>query len=454
MEAPKTQYVTREIILDHPRLVVLGGARRGEEIELRDIARGVRVGSDPTCELVFPELSEVHAELDVAPQGGGLRVRDRSDGSTALNGIDVGEAIMEPGATLRLGDLELRLENAADTLRVLPSATQRFGDAKGSSLAMREVFGVLEAVATTDVTVLLLGETGTGKDVLARAVHKASPRSGAPIVTIDCGAIAPSLIESELFGYERGAFTGADSEHPGAFEAAAGGTLFLDEVGELPLDVQPKLLRAIDEKQVQRVGGSVRKPADIRLIAATKRDLEEEVQRGRFRRDLYFRLAIVPLTLPPLRDRREDIPLLVEAFRAAFGRRTRFSPPIPGGELQSLMTHDWPGNVRELKNTVERALWLAQTGEGEVRFMLPTLASLVIARDGEAHREGPTSSTFNPDLSFSEHKQSWESEFEQAYLPWLLEQAGGSISAAARMARMDRKHLRSLLKKHGLSEGP
>ena len=448
-EAPKTQYVTREIILDHPRLVILSGSRKGEELELRDIVRGVTVGSDPSCELVFEELVPLHAKLDVAPEGGGLRVRDLSGGSTALNGFSVTEAVLEPGGTLRLGQLELGLENAADTVRVLPSSTTYFGEAKGESLAMREVFGVLEAVANTDVTVLLLGETGTGKDVLARAVHEASWRSSGPLVTIDCGAIAPSLIESELFGYERGAFTGAENEHPGAFEAATGGTLFLDEVGELPLDVQPKLLRAIDEKQVQRVGGSVRKPADVRLIAATKRDLDEEVQRGRFRRDLYFRLAIVPLTLPPLRDRRGDIPLLVETFRAAFAERTKFAPPLPEAELQALCTHDWPGNVRELKNTVERALWLAQTGDGDVRFMLPTAASLLVVQNSEP---AEPVSEFSPNLSFSEHKQRWESDFERTFLPWLMEQAGGSISGAARIARMDRKHLRTLLRKHGLSD--
>lgn len=452
MESPKTHFLTREIWLDHPRLVILGGPKKGEEIELRDIAGGMRVGSDPANELVFEDLAPLHAELSVEPGGQGVRVVDRSSGYTRLDGYSIAEAVLAPGGTLGLGPLELRLENAADALRVLPSDSDRFGLARGASLPMREAFGVLEAVAPTDVTVLLLGETGTGKDVLARATHASSPRASGPLVTIDCGAIAPSLIESELFGYERGAFTGADTAHPGAFEAAGGGTLFLDEVGELPLDVQPKLLRAIDEKSVQRVGGSHRKPADVRLVAATKRDLEEEVQRGRFRQDLYFRLAVVPLILPPLRQRREDIPLLVEAFAKAFAERTGFSPTIAEEELQALQTHDWPGNVRELKNTVERAFWLALTGDGSVRFMLPTLASLHLAQpEGDI----PEPAAAPPDdidetLSFSEHKQRWEEAFEKAYLPWLLERSEGSISAAAREARMDRKHLRSLLRKHEL----
>ncbi len=445
VEAPKTTYVTREIWLDHPRLVVLDGPQKGEEVELRDKGNGVRVGSDPGCDLVFLGLEPLHAELRVEPGGTGVRVRDRC-GGTRLNGHAVVEGVLEPGGTVGLGPVELRLDNAGDALRVLPSSTEQFGEARGRSLALREVFGVLEAIAATDVTVLLLGETGTGKDVLARAVHAASPRAGGPLVTIDCGAIAPSLIESELFGHERGAFTGAETEHQGAFEAAAGGTLFLDEVGELPLDVQPKLLRAIDEKEVQRLGGSHRRPVDVRLVAATKRDLEEEVQRGRFRRDLFYRLAVVPLTLPPLRDRREDVPLLVETFVQNFAKKNGMDFPIPEQELLALCTHDWPGNVRELRNTVERGLWLAETGDGVVRFMLPTPSMLI------PPEPAPAAEPLEEDegLGFAEQKQRWEDQFEQTYLPWLMARADGSVSAAARLARMDRKHLRALLERHGL----
>jgi DNA-binding NtrC family response regulator len=272
------------------------------------------------------------------------------------------------------------------------------------------------------------------------------------MLTLDCGAIAPSLIEAELFGYERGAFTGAEDQHIGAFEEASRGTLFLDEIGELPLDVQPKLLRAIDEKEIRRVGGTPSIDVDVRIIAATKRDLEEEVRRGRFREDLYFRLAVVPVTLPALRERKEDIPSLVEGFVKAFAERHGFTGTIDPHEIQSLAAHDWPGNVRELKNTVERALWLAQTGDGVAHFAVLTAESLLGGQNGETTQETPLQ--FEQELSFSEHKERWEREFELKYLGWLLARAAGSISKAARLASMDRKHLRALLRKHGLAPQP
>jgi transcriptional regulator with GAF, ATPase, and Fis domain len=440
---PKTQFVGREIRLVRPKLVVLTGEKKGTEI---GIDRGARmtIGSAPGCEIVLPDVSERHAEIEVAADGSGIRVFDRSSGATRLNGSPINEAILEPGGTLDLGGVEIRLSDGPDTVTILPSTKESFGKAKGRSLVMREIFGVLEAVADTFATVLLLGETGTGKDVVAHAIHEASPRKDEAMLTLDCGAIAPTLVESELFGHERGAFTGAEEQRIGAFERASGGTLFLDEIGELPLDVQPKLLRAIDEREIQRVGGAKPITADVRIIAATKRNLEDEVRRGRFREDLYFRLSIVPITLPPLRDRREDIPLLVDHFSRSFEQKTGHSATIDPNEVSALLAHDWPGNVRELKNTVERALWLAQTGDGLAHFMLPT------ALTAEAEKAEPEETGFDAARSFSEHKQSWEEEFERRYLAWLLARADGSISKAARLASMDRKHLRGLLRRYGL----
>jgi transcriptional regulator with GAF, ATPase, and Fis domain len=212
----------------------------------------------------------------------------------------------------------------------------------------------------------------------------------------------------------------------------------------LPLDVQPKLLRAIDEREIQRIGGAKTISVDVRILAATKRDLEEEVRRGRFREDLYFRLAVVPVRLPPLRERREDIPLLVETFRAAFAARTGHVADIHPNEVNGLLAHDWPGNVRELKNTVERALWLATTGDGVVRFALPTADVL-------AHPAEMEAPVFDPAVAFSAHKEGWEHDFERRFLAWLMARAEGSISKASRLASMDRKHLRGLLRKHGLA---
>jgi transcriptional regulator with GAF, ATPase, and Fis domain len=442
VDGPKTTYVSSTIRLDRPRLVVLTGPSKGREVPLDRLR--FRIGSAPDNDLVLDGLAPHHAEL--ARDGDGIHFIDRSEGASRVNGAPINEGVLGPGTTLGLGEIELRLSDARDALTVLPSTRDAFGDARGRSLAMREIFGVLEAVAPTEATVLLMGETGSGKDVVARSIHAASERKTKNIETLDCGAITPSLIESELFGYERGAFTGAEDRHQGAFERANGGTLFLDEIGELPLDVQPKLLRALDEREVQRVGGNERIGVDVRVIAATKRDLLEEVKRGRFREDLWFRIAVVPVTLPPLRERREDIPMLVEAFVSRFTARSGRDVDIDSQEISRLQAHDWPGNVRELKNTVERALWMAQTGDGEVRFLLPTLAD---GRD-----ESPPTPSFDPERTFSEHKKAWEADFERAYLSWLMARADGSLSKASRLASMDRKHLRHLLRRHGLHEAP
>ncbi len=446
---PKTALVQQRIRLEHPRLIVLTGPRKGEALIL-DVARRVfTIGAADSNTIVHAGLAPEHVQLEVMTDDSGIRVSDRSGGQTRLNGRTVHEGVLEPGSTLALGDVELRLSDQSDVATVLPSTSDHFGRARGASLPMREVFGVVEAIAPTDATVLLLGETGTGKDVLAHAIHEASRRKGGPMLPLDCGAIAPTLIEAELFGYDRGAFTGADESREGAFERARGGTLFLDEIGELPLDVQPKLLRAIDDREIRRVGGGQTITVDVRIVAATKRDLEEEVQRGRFREDLYFRLAVVPIRMPPLRERRDDIPLLIETFVDSFAERTGHTARIDPNEVHSLLAHDWPGNVRELKNTVERGLWLAATGDGVARFMLPTADNMFAdAAPLEA------SLSFDAERSFSEHKQGWEMDFERSYLGWLMGRADGSISKAARLASMDRKHLRGLLRKHGLAKPP
>ncbi|MEM1025059.1 MAG: sigma 54-interacting transcriptional regulator [Myxococcota bacterium] len=439
---PKTAFVSDQIRLDRPKLVVLNGPKKGHELQLHQFR--TTIGSDPKVLIRWEGLAPLQVEL--VQESDGLHAIDRSQGQTKVNGSVIKEAVLGPGTVLDLGGTELQVMESKDAVKILPSNHDRFGQARGKSLVMREIFGVLEAIASTEATVLLLGETGTGKDVLARAIHQASARSEGPIVTVDCGAIAPTLVESELFGHERGAFTGAEERSAGAFERAHGGTLFLDEVGELPVDVQPKLLRALEERVIQRVGGNESQRVDVRIVAATKRDLREEVRRGRFREDLWFRLAVVPLTLPPLRQRRDDIPVLAQSFARAFAERTRHQATIPSEEVAALRAHDWPGNVRELKNTVERGLWLAQTGDGVARFMIHG-----VVEEGGSELEGEA---FDEERSFSEHKSAWEQDFERSYLPWLLARADGSLSKASRLASMDRKHLRNLLRKHELYEAP
>jgi DNA-binding NtrC family response regulator len=250
-------------------------------------------------------------------------------------------------------------------LAVVPQL-QAFGRVAAITPAMIDVFTVVRRLAATDVTLTLIGETGTGKDVLAHAVHEASGRAGSPFVVFDCGAVPANLVESELFGHERGAFTGAHSEHEGAFERARGGTLFLDEIGELPLDLQPRLLRALDNRSVRRVGGARDRQVDVRILAATNRDLPALVAGRQFRQDLYFRLAAAVVQLPPLRDRLSDLPLLVPRVLADLGRG---DVQVADETLELLASHRWPGNVRELKNTLACALAFVDAGVLEPRHV-------------------------------------------------------------------------------------
>src|SRR5262245_17536051 len=322
-------------------LLVLTGVASGQSVP---VDRKIRVGKAPDNDLVLPDDTVSRHHCEVERRSEGVFVKDLgSTNGTRIAGSKITEAVAPPGAILRFGEVEVVVRAALKRADVLPSAEPRFGPAIGESLAMRTVFGMLERIAPTDGTVLLEGETGTGKDVLARAIHIKSPRAKHPFVVVDCGAVSYSLIESELFGHERGAFTGAVATRQGAFELADKGTLFLDEIGELPLDVQPKLLRVLETKEFRRVGGNQTLRSDVRVLAATKRDLQREVAAGKFREDLYFRLAVVPITVPPLRLRREDIPALVQHILKVAGGEELVLPP---GTLQALTAHDWPGNVR------------------------------------------------------------------------------------------------------------
>jgi DNA-binding NtrC family response regulator len=294
---------------------------------------------------------------------------------------------------------------------------------------MRKLTAVLERIARTDSTVLLEGETGTGKTLIAHTLHRASERADRPFIVVDGSAIAPSLIESELFGHERGAFTGAHATRAGAFEGASGGTLFLDEIGELPLDLQPKLLRALEERVVKRIGSSEPIRLDVRLIAATNRDLDVEVARGSFRADLFYRLNVVRVRVPSLRERREDIPLLASSFFRQLGGRDVPAPEL----LARLMRRPWPGNVRELRSAVERIVLLGSDELGEA--------------DAVAGGES-ASQIFDPNESFRDAKERVVGEFERVSVRALLEHYGGNLSRAARAVRMDRNHLRDLLRRH------
>jgi DNA-binding NtrC family response regulator len=303
---------------------------------------------------------------------------------------------------------------------------------------MRQVYALLERGAEADVTVLVEGETGTGKELAARAVHEHSDRSSNPFQIVDCGAVSPTLIEAELFGHVRGSFTGADRDRPGAFELANQGTLFFDEIGELPLALQPKLLRALETREVRRIGGTTRIPVDVRFVAATNRNLADEVKRGRFREDLFYRLNVFRVVMPPLREHREDIPLLVKHFLEPLS-----DSPLSDDLLERMSQLDWPGNVRELRNAVERAVVLAR-GEKSARTPAGPGATAAGDEDGALPLEVDAS------RPFKEVKAEVVARFERAYLDKVLERTRGNISAAAREAGIDRKHMERLIRKHDI----
>jgi two-component system response regulator GlrR len=411
---------------------VIDGMDKGREYVATSAAE-VSVGTAEANALVLtdPTVSRYHFVLQVSPQGVLLRDLGSTNG-TQLGSFRVETGYLTPGAVISLGMTKLRYEQMVEQLDEPLSNDDFFGRALGRSVAMRRIFSLLPRIAATDSTVLIEGETGTGKGVLVEAIHSASPRAARPLVVVDCGSIPPSLIESELFGHEKGAFTGALRTRAGAFESAAGGTIFLDELGELPLEMQPKLLRALEERTVKRVGGTESIKLDVRVIAATNRNLKQAVNRGGFRADLYFRLNIVRLEVPPLRERREDIPLLVNHFYEQLAPAGTQPPP---GLVEHLSSLDWPGNVRELRNAVERAVLMEDAA----------LWQELTSDDADAPQTGYR---FDPALSFRAAKERAMAQWERWYVTELSQRAGGNLSRAARDAHMDRTHLRELLRKY------
>jgi DNA-binding NtrC family response regulator len=314
----------------------------------------------------------------------------------------------------------------------------------GSGPRMREVFEAIQKVAETDLTVLVRGESGTGKELVAQALHHRGARSSRPFVAVNCAAISRELVESELFGHEKGAFTGADARRTGRFEAASGGTIFLDEVGDMPLETQAKVLRVLQERKLERVGGTRSVPVDVRVVAATHRDLEREVREGRFREDLYFRLAVVSIDVPPLRERREDVPALAGRFLEQIAQRAAHASGALSPEaVARLVAHDWPGNVRELRNVVEQAAVLANG---------PEIAAADLGLDPEA---GDGSEALLPrfdpgEVPFSDAKRRVVSAFERAYLLGALRRNGGNVSRTARTIGMVRQSLQQKIREHDL----
>jgi two-component system response regulator GlrR len=419
--------VPKHVLVRECRLTVLGGEQAGRRYEFA--AHRIVVGADARADVVLdePSLSKFHCELRIVD--GLTFVRDLgSRNGTLVDQVPVIEAPLRDGATLTLGRTQLRFDVGSREVELALSPRDRFGKLRGASIAMRSIYPVLEAAATTTSTVLLLGESGTGKDLAAESIHLESTRRDGPFVVVDCGAIPGQLLEAELFGHEAGAFTGATTTRIGAFEAAAGGTVLLDEIGELALELQPKLLRAIDRREIQRIGGTRRIPVDVRVIAATNRNLEAEINARRFRSDLYFRLAVLVVTMPPLRARTTDIPILVQTILDSLGDRdSAMAQALANGELLTeIMRHGWPGNVRELRNYVESCLARQESALTSVPSAEPTI---------------------DITLPLRAVRERWLRHVERRYLEELLAAHRGNVSAAARAAGIDRVHMHRLLAK-------
>jgi DNA-binding NtrC family response regulator len=387
------------------------------------------IGGHESCDFVLSDsgVSRQHCEISYARDGYAL-VDLSSTNGTFIDKVQVGTVFITPTTRFRVGSSVLKLEALADTVEI-PLATQtHFGDLVGASPQMRQVFSTLQKVAKRDTTVLILGESGTGKEVASRALHTESARSAGPFQVVDCGSLPATLAESELFGHEKGAFTGANQARAGAFEAAHQGTVFLDEIGELSMELQTRLLGVLERRQVKRVGSNKLVPVDVRVVAATNRDLRREVNKGRFREDLYFRLAIVTVTMPPLRQRLEDIDLYLDLFLSELGDDATLSEEA----REQLRSHNWPGNVRELRNAVERAV---------------ALGSMELQEGAAATAKAPSASDVEVEVPFKVGKQLLIENYERAYVEALMSKFDNNITQAARGAQIDRVYLLRLLDK-------
>jgi transcriptional regulator with GAF, ATPase, and Fis domain len=380
------------------------------------------------------EVSRLHAELEPTERGTWVRDLGSRNGTFVAN-LLVTAALVPDGATIRVGGTELTLRYPRQPSPIELWPEDRFGGLIGASPAMRELFAQMGRVAKSDAPVLILGETGTGKELAARALHDASARAAGPFVIIDCAALSSSLVEGELFGHARGAFTGALGAQAGSFEAAEGGTIFLDEIAELSPAMQPKLLRVLESQTVKRLGENEHRRVDVRLVTATHRDLRRMVNAGAFREDLYFRIAVLPLVLPPLRARQADVPLLFHHFLR--GRRP--IEPVSEGELAQM---PWLGNVRELRNFAERACAVGTKGPFDPAVLGQG------ASGGPPAPGGAAPVTF--EQPFKDFRERWIDHGERTYVSRLLERHGRNVAAAAEAAGVDRTYLYRLIRKHGL----
>jgi DNA-binding NtrC family response regulator len=398
----------------------------------------ILLGEGPACTIRFGDrqISRRHAAIDFAGQR--LRLTDLgSKNGTFVDGVAIVEVFLRGGETVRVGGTAFRVERGEPSAGPPIPAATRFGRLIGASVEMRRLYPLCTRLAASPVPVVIEGETGTGKEVLAEALHEEGPRSAGPFVVFDCTSVPPSLVESELFGHERGAFTGAVSSRKGVFELAHRGTLFIDEIGDLETSLQPKLLRAVERSEIRRIGGDRPVKVDVRLLAATRRDLDQEVQNGRFRDDLFHRLAVTRIELPPLRERRGDIAVLAQHFWRELGGQVA---NIPAEVMFRWEAERWPGNVRELRNAVARQLALGELAEkGPPQPTEPAAVSGDPGVDADVLEQ-----ILALDLPFPRARDRVLSEFEQRYVERILRAHGGNVARAAAASGIGRRYFATL----------
>ncbi len=431
-------------------LLVTSGSLQGREFPVDKDEFVIGSGMNVDLKLDDSAASRRHCEIKVDEHGYNICDLESTNG-TFVNGVRIASAFLNPGAELNIGNTKIvfcPLEEARE-LQISPSDS--FGTVVGHSVAMRRVFYIAETYAPTDAPILITGETGTGKEIIAEEIHRHSPRATKPFVVIDCAALAKDLIESELFGHVKGAFTGAASDRPGAFEYANGGTVFLDEIGDLAPELQPKLLRVLEKREIRRVGTNAIQKIDVRIICATNRRMDLEVNEGRFREDLFYRLCVVNLELPPLRRRKEDIPLLARKFVSDLHGADALEEIADfDASMEVLRRHEWPGNVRELRNLIDRAFYSPSRP-------IDLTACLNLGRLGRMPEkpQGATLGELKDDATigmrpFKEEKASLVDDFERKYILKLLKRNEGNISKSAREAGIERAYLQRLIKKFAI----
>jgi transcriptional regulator with GAF, ATPase, and Fis domain len=457
MKTPSQTFVVPAKATEHTlikkkaTILILSGPQQGKEIIIESTP--FSIGSSDSCDLQLQDTAVSRKHCIINSDGHTFSIQDtNSTNGSFLCELRIMHAYLTPGSELRLGNTRLLFSPALELADIPLSQNNHFGSAIGASDAMRRIFYLAESYAPTDATIMLTGETGTGKEIFAEEIHKHSKRADKPFVVIDCTSISRDIVESELFGHIKGAFTGATSDRPGAFESADGGTVFLDEIGELPQELQPKLLRVLEKREIKRVGSNEVRKIDVRIICATNRNIQKEINDGNFREDLYYRLSVVNIELPPLREHKEDIPLLAETFMNRLHNANAHDEIQDfDNAMKALMRYDWPGNIRELRNLVDRAYYHIQK---PVDILMCQQGDIFLKQTCSAqnsNEENSSSNSVDTTKPFKDEKNRLIDDFERQYIKELLARNNGNVSKSAREADIERAYLQRLIKKYGLN---